>query len=261
MMTATIDNLATFENRWTMRHDPARVTMDASPMPTLWEVPLAVLDRHLEAVATEDRIVTVFDRFVGAPVARAALAESPTLGTRQVDASVLFIDVVGSCALAESVEIDDLVTMLNGLFAIVVDVTATNGGHVNKFLGDGAMVVYTAAGHQAAALRSARTIAGRLGTLRDSWPMLDAGIGVASGTVAAGHMGASQRLEFTVIGRPVNLASRLSAAAKAHPGRVLAADTTVAHACDEARRWRPSDIVQLKGLSQPSRTFTVHPEW
>jgi adenylate cyclase len=167
---------------------------------------------------------------------------------------VLFVDIIGSTELAARTPAVRVVEALNAFFGVVVEVTEANGGWVNKFQGDAALCVFglpaddeRAATH---ALAAARTLAARLD--RESLPA--AGIGVSAGEVVAGNIGAAHRLEYTVIGDPVNEAARLTELAKREPGRVLAAAAVVAAAGDdEAARWQLGDGVRLRGRSESTR--------
>ena len=199
----------------------------------------------------------VFGRHVGAEVARRAL-ESSDLGGEQRDVSVLFVDVVASTRLAEQRPPAEVVTMLNALFDVVVRVVSAAGGWVNKFEGDAALCVFGAPDdepdHAARACRAARELRGELAALEATMGF-DAGIGVSSGTVVAGNVGAAQRYEYTVIGDPVNEASRLTDAAKENPARLLAAEAAIAAAGDEAAAWVEVGVIPLRGRETPTRVF------
>ena len=204
------------------------------------------------------RLQDLFGRHVGEDVARQALDRGVALGGESRDVSVLFADVVGSTALAQTRPADELVRALNAFFGAVVETTREEGGWVNKFDGDGALCVFGAPGdlpgHRAAALRAARRLRERLAALPDD-VRLDAGIGVSSGTVTAGNVGAAERFEYTVIGDPVNEAARLTECAKTTPGRVLASEPAVRGAGDEAAAWRAAGEATLRGRTTTTRTY------
>ena len=213
----------------------------------------AGFNRMVTGLQEREQLRDLFGRHVGEEVARQAVEQSAGLGGEQRSASVLFVDLVGSTAIAQEQAPDEVVALLNQFFGTVVRTVAAEGGWVNKFEGDGALCVFGAPAdqpdHAARALRAART----LGTaLRDT--ML-AGIGVSSGTVVAGNVGAEQRYEYTVIGDPVNEAARLTEEAKRHPSRVLASDVAVRGAGSEASSWVEAGTYALRGRAQPTVAF------
>jgi len=206
-----------------------------------------------------ERIRDLFGRQVGREAARQALAvENPQLGGEVSDVAVLFVDVLGSTALAASRGPQEVVELLNRFFAEVVDAVDRHGGWINKFEGDAALAIFGAPAplpdRHAAALAAARDLDGRL---RERVTDLPAAIGVAAGAVVAGHVGAESRFEYTVIGDPVNEAARLTELAKDHPGRVLASAATVAAAGPEGERWSLGDTVTLRGRAEATRL--AHP--
>jgi adenylate cyclase len=212
----------------------------------------------VEGLEERRRLADIFGRHVGDEVARQALERGIELGGETRDVSVLFADVIGSTALAQQRSAEDLVRALNGFFGAVVATAREEGGWVNKFDGDGALCVFGAPAdlpmHRAAALRAARRLRERLADLPDD-VRLDAGIGVSSGPVTAGNVGAEERFEYTVIGDPVNEAARLTEAAKAHPARVLAAEGTVRGADGESACWRAAGAETLRGRAAPTAYF------
>jgi adenylate cyclase len=201
------------------------------------------------------RLQDIFGRHVGEEVARQALERGVELGGETRDVSVLFADVIGSTAMAQRRPADELVRALNEFFAAVVATAREEGGWVNKFDGDGALCVFGAPGdlpdHRSAALRAARRLRSRLAALPPDLG-IDAGIGVSSGPVTAGNVGAEERFEYTVIGDPVNEAARLTEAAKTAQERVLASSPTVAGAGAEAERWREAGTATLRGRAAPT---------
>ena len=211
--------------------------------------------RHLE---------DLFGRHVGAEVASLALQEQAGLSAQIKSASALFVDVIASTRLAVELAPVEMVAMLNALFDATVRVITANGGWVNKFEGDGALCIFGApvevADHADRALRSARELRAEVVTLRGRWPELDAGIGVSSGRVVAGNVGAEQRYEYTVIGEPVNEAARLTDEAKHVPARVMAGAGAVGAAGPAERaRWVAWGELLLRGHDRPSPGYVPAP--
>ncbi|KCP81586.1 adenylate/guanylate cyclase domain-containing protein [Mycobacterium tuberculosis] len=133
-------------------------------------------------------------------------------------------------------------------------------GLVNKFQGDASLAVFGAPNRlshpEDAALATARAIADRLA---NEMPEVQAGIGVAAGQIVAGNVGAKQRFEYTVVGKPVNQAARLCELAKSHPARLLASSDTL-HAASETERahWSLGETVTLRGYHQPTQLASPH---
>jgi adenylate cyclase len=94
-----------------------------------------------------------------------------------------------------------------------------------------------------------------LGRLARSHPGLDAAIGVSAGVLVAGNVGTELRYEYTVIGRPVNEAARLSDLAKGQRGRVLASAGAIERAGSEAGHWVPLGTVALRGQAVPTAIY------
>ncbi|MBV8983903.1 MAG: adenylate/guanylate cyclase domain-containing protein [Acidimicrobiia bacterium] len=205
----------------------------------------------------------LFGRYVGEDVAREALEHGVRLGGERREVSALFVDLLGSTTLAQTRSPDDVVDLLNRFFDIVVRTVAAEGGWVNKFEGDGALCVFGAPmaqdDHATRALRAARTIRREILALSASEAGIDAAVGVSSGTVVAGNVGAEQRYEYTVIGDPVNQAARLTDEAKHRLGRVLASEEAVARADGESRSWVVADELRLRGRSDPTLVFEPAP--
>jgi adenylate cyclase len=140
------------------------------------------------------------------------------LGGKKIEGTVLFADIIGFTRIAEEVRPEDLVTMLNRYFSLITCACEINQGIVDKYMGDGAMLVFGAPEpdpeHTFHALRCALLIQklitreNRLRELQALYPVRFR-IGVNTGAMLAGNMGSRQRMEYTVVGDTVNLASRL----------------------------------------------------
>jgi adenylate cyclase len=208
----------------------------------------AGFNRMAAGLREREQLRDLFGMHVGVDVARRAIEDGVALGGEQRDVAVLFIDLVASTKLANTRPPAEVVELLNRYFGIVIEVVEGCGGFINKFAGDAALAIFGAPvpldDRHSRALNAARLLAVRVaGEIAD----IDFGIGVASGTVLAGNVGAASRLEYTVIGDPVNEASRLAELAKQMPSRVAASGAIIEWAKDEAFQWSTVEEVTLRG--------------
>ncbi|MFA1551199.1 adenylate/guanylate cyclase domain-containing protein [Actinomadura chokoriensis] len=217
---------------------------------------------HMAAGLREhERLRDLFGRQVGADVARVAVERGIDLGGELREVAVIFVDILGSTRLAADRPPTEVVRLLNDFFAVVVEVVGAHGGWINKFEGDAALAVFGAPlaldGLPGRALAASRELAVRL---REDVPELRAAVGVSAGEAVAGHIGAEERFEYTVIGDPVNEAARLTDLAKNTGERVLAAGSLVARADpEEAARWSLGEEVTLRGRTQATRLASPLP--
>lgn len=210
----------------------------------------AGFNEMMRGLRERQRVSDLFGQYVGTEVARRALEEKPELGGETRSVAVLFVDVIGSTGFATEKEPEYVVKALNEFFDRVVEGVHRNKGIINKFEGDAALAVFGAplslddvAGH---ALAAARELREELADME-----FEAGIGVAAGSVVAGHIGARDRFEYTVIGDAVNQAARLTELAKNTPGRVLTSAATLMQANEaEQARWTMLKSVELRGRRQ-----------
>ena len=207
----------------------------------------------------QERLRDLFGRHVGTDVAANALEHGAQLAGDVRVVTALFVDVVDSTALAYRLPPEEFVAKLNRFFAAVVDAVGTHGGLVNKFQGDAALCVFGAPNPlpdaETAALAAAREIRDAVRRTGE----LDLGIGVATGRVFAGRLGARERLEYTVIGDAVNEAARLTEKAKQVRGRILASDAVLARCTPEERAaWEPYRSLRLRGRRERTETWTSH---
>ena len=212
-------------------------------------------NRMVAGLREREQIRELFGRHVGEDVARVALDSGTELGGEVREVAALFVDLVGSTRLAAERPPQEVVALLNRFFAIVVDVVGRHGGWVNKFEGDAALVVFGAPVADEACATSALAAARALDArLREELPEFGVGIGVSAGPALAGNVGAQHRLEYTVIGDPVNEAARLCDLAKRRPERVVASAAIVDRAGrGEPERWAPDGEVVLRGRTAPTR--------
>jgi adenylate cyclase len=205
-----------------------------------------------------ERVRDLFGQHVGKEVAALAEKQRPQLGGEERHAAVIFVDIIGSTSLVTSRPATEVVTLLNRFFEVIVEEVDRHHGLLNKFEGDAALAVFGAPvsldDADGEALAAARAMAERL---RVEVPECQAGIGVASGQVVAGNIGAKDRFEYTVIGEPVNEAARLCELSKEIDGHLVASSTAVDRAHEsEAARWSLGESVTLRGHDEPTRLAT-----
>ncbi|MCW3038587.1 MAG: adenylate/guanylate cyclase with integral rane sensor [Solirubrobacterales bacterium] len=202
-----------------------------------------------------------FGAYVDPRLAERVLAEGTELDGEEVEVTVAFVDIRDFTAFAERASAAEVVRQLNDFYDVVVPVIVRHGGHANKFVGDGLLAVFGAPDHLpdhadralAAALEMVERVHGRFGD------GLRIGVGVNSGPVVAGTIGGGGRVEFTVIGDPVNTASRVEAVTRVTGDDVLLTEAT---RCLLVRDHGPlveRPTVTLKGKTERVRLHAALP--
>ena len=223
---------------------------------------VASFNRMQSGLAERQRLQAAFGTYVDPILAARLLEQGDDVFTgERREVTMMFIDIRDFTPFAEANTAEDAVARLNALFEIVVPAVVEAGGHVNKFLGDGALAVFGApndlADHADAALRAAvlihHLVAERFsGGLR-------IGIGINTGLVIAGTIGGGGRLEFTLIGDTVNVAARVEQLTKTTGDAILLTVQTV-----DALASRPAALTDrgfhaLKGKSAAVQVFGLDP--
>jgi adenylate cyclase len=189
--------------------------------------------------------------------------EDPLGSSIRDEVTVLFSDIKGFTALADSLPVLDLAEMLREYFCEMTQAVFEEGGTLDKFIGDGLMAVFGAPVPDAAgaehALRSACRMLERLAALNRRSPpdrQLAVRIGVNTGRVVAGTFGSPERMEYTVIGDTVNVASRLESIAE--PGTVYVARSTFERT-RSLFAFRELGPRALRGRAAPVEVYRLEP--
>jgi adenylate cyclase len=222
--------------------------------------------RLLERVRREAEHRTHLQRYLAPGLVEQLIDGRLSLDTQGAtrQCTLLFADLRGFTAMSEWLPSKDVFATLNAFFQRMVDVVHAHQGSVDKFIGDAIMAVWgipefsddDAANAVLAAVKMQQELVHfNLEREAQGKPALHMGIGIHSGPVLAGNLGARQRMEYTVIGDTVNVASRIERLAQAT--QVLVSEATMAwirplvHATA-----RPA--VHVKGKRDPVKTFEVH---
>ncbi|GBF50191.1 adenylate cyclase related protein [Leptospira ryugenii] len=171
----------------------------------------------------KERIKDTFGRIVDPRVRDYLLNNKHELGGKTVDATILFSDLRDFTQLSENRSPEAVLNLLNRYFQAMSDAIESEGGFINKFIGDAILAVFGTPiplhEPELVAFRTAKKMQSNLESLnkeleRDGLPSLKMGIGIHRGSVLIGNIGAQNRMEFTVIGDTVNTASRVEGLCK-----------------------------------------------
>lgn len=184
-------------------------------------------------------------------------------GGMETNATVLFADIRGFSSLSEFSDATELLKLLNEYYERFVNVTFQHEGTVDKFIGDGMMVIWgSPLMHADDPARAVRAAIDMLKVLQDfnreslnlDRPIIDVGIGINTGKVVAGYIGSTQTMSYSVIGDTVNTAAHLCSAAKG--GEILISQSTLNKVTGlfEATELEP---LQAKGRNTAVRVYSV----
>jgi adenylate cyclase len=218
----------------------------------------------LEDITEEKRVRSTMSRYMSKEVADQLLSAGELeLGGVEQKVTVMFSDVRSFTSIAEALGPRETVSLLNEYFTEMVDVIFQHGGVLDKYMGDGIMALFGAplVGPNDAdnALAVADAMMERLAGLNvrriaGGHAPLDIGIGFSTGPTVVGNIGSVRRLDYTVIGDTVNLASRLEGATKQYGARILLSEMTVRDLKGQATL-REIDLIRVKGKDRPVAVY------
>jgi adenylate cyclase len=221
-----------------------------------------------EDISSEKRMKSTMSRYMD-PVIAAQMLDGDggldLLGGVNAEATIMFTDVRGFTTITEEYGAQGTVAFLNEYFSLMVDCITREGGMLDKFIGDAIMACFgLPVAHDDDPDRAARAA---ISMIRDLWEWnaerrnhglktVDMGVGLNTDRVVSGNIGSPKRMDYTVIGDGVNLASRLESACKAYSARILVSESTV-KLLKGTYRTRDIDLVVVKGKTEPVRVFEM----
>ena len=213
----------------------------------------------MEGLSEREALREAFGSYVDPEVAERVLQEGELLEGHEAEVTVMFVDVRDFTPFAERSSARETVSFLNDFFELVVPIVLKHKGHANKFLGDGLLAVFGAPeplrDHADQAVRAACEIAREVERRFDG--DVGIGIGLNSGPVVVGSVGGGGRLEFSVIGDPVNVAARVEAATRETGDTILLTEATRCLREQVDADIEPRGEIALKGKSEPTGIYAV----
>jgi adenylate cyclase len=222
-------------------------------------------NQMVDGLKERDKLRTTFGKYMTEAVLEHLLAGKVALGGETLTVTILFTDIRSFTTISEKMDAQALVGLLNEYFTEMVSIVMQHDGVVDKYIGDAIMAVFGApvsrpddaknAVRAAVHMRHALTRLNERLAERGLAP-LQTGIGLHTGEVVAGNIGSERRMEYTVIGDAVNLASRLESHTKDLGVSVLISEVTYALTKD-AVETRALKEITVKGRAQPVMTYEV----
>jgi adenylate cyclase len=222
-------------------------------------------DNMTEGLKERDKVKNLFSKFHGSSVAEDLLKNDIGVGGTKKDVTVFFSDIRGFTKFSEGHTPEEVVTMLNEYFGVMVKIINKNGGVVDKFIGDAIMAVWGAphssekdTENAVKACLEMRKALEELNTLRQTRGQTNImiGMGLHCGPAISGTIGSEERMEYTVIGDTVNMTSRIESSTKAFGSDLLVSDE-VASKVQDHFKFELAGVAEVKGKSEPLKMFKV----
>lgn len=187
------------------------------------------------------------------------------LGGKKAVVTVLFADIRGFTSISEKLSAEEVSVILNEYFTEIEPIISKYNGVINKFIGDAVMAIFGEPiqdiNHAKNAVLCANEMLKAVDKLRDKWlfegkPKIEIGIGINTGEAFVGNIGSEKRLEYTVIGDMVNLASRIESYNKVYKTNFLISSSTYSHVNNIADVIKISEVT-IRGKSKKMDIYEV----
>lgn len=202
-----------------------------------------------------ERLRDALGAYVDTDVAERVVRGGPAVDIETLDLTIVFMDIRGYTAFAETATPADVVDRLRGFYETVIPIVRRNGGQANKLIADGLLAVFGVLDHRVDHADAAVTAAIESVAELESRAEFRIGVGINSGAALFGTIGGGGRLDFTVIGDTVNTAARAEAMTRETGDDVLLTDETHARLRKDHGGFVERSGARLRGKSRPVRLY------
>lgn len=187
------------------------------------------------------------------------------LGGEEREVTIFFLDIAGFTTMSEALKPTQLVEVMNQCLTTFTDIILKHDGLINKYIGDCIMAFWNAPADQPrhasmaclAALECIEALPAINRIFKEQGlPSIDCRVGINTGIAVVGNMGSKERFDYTVLGDPVNLASRLEGANKQYNTHIMVSDSTYEKAKQDIEA-RDLDLIRVKGKKEPRRVYEL----
>lgn len=193
--------------------------------------------RYIIEDKNKEKIKTAMGKYISEDIMRNVVKniDELKLGGKKANVTVLFADIRGFTSMSEKLSADEVSVILNEYFTEIEPIVSKYNGVINKFIGDAVMAIFGAPiedeNHPKNAVRCACDMLTKVDELQEKWlkegkPKIEIGIGINTGEAFVGNIGSEKRMEYTVIGDMVNLASRIEGNNKIYKTNLLISSST-----------------------------------
>ena len=213
-----------------------------------------------KSLIEREKVRSLFGKYIPEKIAEKVLQEEGRLQPQTTEATIFFVDLAGFTAMSEKLNPQEIVEVLNEYFSEIVTIIEQNNGVVTQFQGDAVLAIFNVPIeddlHSLNAVNTAREIIKVVEEKTFCGRNLSCRIGITTGNVVAGNVGARDRLNYTVHGDIVNLAARLEQLNKEFKTDVLIAASTVAKIKDI--KFKEIGTISVRGKEENVSVFTLY---
>lgn len=222
------------------------------------------LVRFLREKKQGEYVQSLFSKYVHKDVLSELMKTSSSLNFKgeKKEVTVLFSDLRGFTTLSESLSPEELTATLNNYFSAMTPAIFEEKGTIDKFIGDAIMAFWNAPlnvpDHQLHAVESALRMQESLVLFnKENKTSLAVGVGLHAGNVIVGNVGSKERVNYTILGDTVNIASRVESLTKKYGVQILVTEEVRNKIDDEKFMWRKLDVITVKGKSKATTLYEV----